>query len=60
MKYWRPEFNFAWYTVKDTNVKRIMISPFHDFIIELQNGERINALKLKTDTYVYDDNFGEL
>lgn len=57
MKYWRPEFNFAWYTIKDTDVKRIMISPFHEFIIELQNGERIYAVKLKTDTDVYDDKF---
>ena len=47
MKYWRPEFNFGWGTIEDTNVKRIMISPFHEFIIELHDGERIKALKLK-------------
>ncbi len=51
MKYWRPEFNFAWRGVKDTDVKRIIISPFHEFIIELQNGEKIFAVKLKTDLY---------
>lgn len=47
MKYWRPEFNFAWFSVEDTDVKRIINSPFHDFIIELKNGERIYAQKLK-------------
>ncbi len=47
MEYWRPEFNFAWYTIKDTDVKRIIISPFHEFIIELQSGERITAIKIK-------------
>ena len=47
MKFYKPEFNFAWRWVKDTDIKRIIISPFHEFIIELKNGKRFTATQLK-------------
>lgn len=45
MKYISQYGNYM--TIKDSYVKRIIISPFHQFILILQDGTRIYTNKIK-------------